>query len=64
MAPLSEKIAALKASFTKELNEATTADAVEAVRIRYLGRNGLVTELMHLLKDLFPPDQKAGKLSG
>ena len=58
MAPLSETIAALREQFIKELQAAASADTVEEIRIRYLGRNGLITELMHTLKDLSLEDKK------
>lgn len=58
MAPLSEKIASIQKQFTSELAAASAADAVETIRIRYLGRNGLITELMHILKELNLEEKK------
>jgi len=36
----------------QELRAASTAEAVEAIRIHYLGRNGILTLLMHTIKTL------------
>ncbi len=41
-----------------EANAATTAAALEAVRIRYLGRKGLLQDIMKGLKDV-PPAERA-----
>lgn len=52
-------------NYKQEINafEATTADAVEAFRIKYLGTKGLVKSIMGLMKDV-PVEQKkeAGQL--
>jgi len=46
-----------------ELRQAGSSQACEALRVKYLGRNGLLTPLLQQLKDI-PADQKAqaGKL--
>ena len=46
----------------QEVEAASDADALEAVRIRYLGRKGLLPDLMKQLKDVEPAQRpEAGK---
>ena len=47
----------LKRQALEECAAAQTADAVERVRIKYLGRNGLLPEIMKGLKDLAPQER-------
>ncbi len=47
-------------TFQKELSETSSLDQIEALRIKYLGRNGVVNELLIKLKNL-SPEQKKGQ---
>ena len=58
-----EQIEALRASFAEELNAASTKEALDAVRVSYLGKKGPVSELMKGLRDMTPEEKKeAGQL--
>ncbi len=47
------------------LTQATTADAVDALRVKYLGRNGLIPAMVKQMKDVPPQDRPAfGKTLG
>jgi len=48
----------VRAAAEAELERAESADACEALRVKYLGRNGQVTQLLGRLKDV-PPEQRA-----
>ena len=52
------KIEALKARFDQELAAANTADALEAMRVAYLGKKGPVADLMTELRNV-PKEEKA-----
>jgi phenylalanyl-tRNA synthetase alpha chain len=52
MSVLQNSIHDLEKKFTAELNAVTTAEQLEAIRIHYLGRSGLVAGLMAELKSL------------
>ncbi|HEY9745853.1 MAG TPA: phenylalanine--tRNA ligase subunit alpha [Oculatellaceae cyanobacterium] len=54
---LKEELAALGSLAQAALHEASTQDAVEAVRVEYLGRKGRITSLMRGLKDV-PPEER------
>ena len=54
---MQKKIEELKLSFHSSLAEATTADALEALRVEYLGKKGHVSALMQELR--FAEDKKA-----
>jgi len=57
-----DDILALKNEAEKELKAAGNAEELEAVRIKYLGRKGLLPEIMKGLKDLSPAERPlAGK---
>lgn len=58
MISLSEKIRTISAQFTTELQAASTEEQVEEIRVRYSGRSGLITELMHTLKELSLEEKK------
>ena len=47
---MKETIEALRQSFEKELQAAQNSDAVEKLRVAYLGKKGSVTELLKGLK--------------
>ena len=58
-----EQIEALRASFTAELDAAKTKEALDAVRVAYLGKKGPVNDLMKGLRDMTPDEKKeAGQL--
>ena len=57
------EIADVKARALDEARAASTADAVEAVRIQYLGRKGLLPLIMKGLKDL-PPEERGAAGQG
>lgn len=52
MKSLAQKIEELQGSFSQALSAATTAEHLEAVRIEFLGRNGLIAQLMETMKQL------------
>ena len=54
---MKEKIESLRESFERELESARNSDAVEKLRVAYLGKKGSVTELLKGLKDV-SGDQK------
>jgi len=58
MPSLSECIITTQTEFNSALRAATTEQAAEAVRIEYLGRQGKITSLMALLKDLNLEEKK------
>lgn len=58
---MKERIEELRASFKEELAKCTAADALEALRVAFLGKKGHVAELMKGLRDV--EDKKtAGQL--
>ncbi|MDO9541154.1 MAG: phenylalanine--tRNA ligase subunit alpha, partial [Kiritimatiellia bacterium] len=59
-----EDILSLKNQAENELKAAKSAEALERARIKYLGRKGLLPEIMKGLKTL-PPEERpvAGKYS-
>ena len=58
---MEEKITELKARFESELAAAVNAEALEALRVNFLGKKGAVAELMKGLRDV--ADKKtAGQL--
>ena len=59
-----EEIRKIRDEALAEADAAADAAAVEAVRIKYLGRKGLLPKIMESLKTLAPADRpEAGKLS-
>jgi phenylalanyl-tRNA synthetase alpha chain len=52
-------LAKLKETFKKELDKAASAAEVEQVRVKYLGRKGLLTEQMKRIGSLSPDEKKA-----
>ena len=54
---LEEKISGIRAQLDAAIAEAKDPSAIEAIRVQYLGKKGLVTDLMKELKDV-PNDQK------
>jgi len=55
---MSEKTTALRESFVLALASADTMEALEAIRVEYLGKKGLVTELLKDMKNLSPEEKK------
>ena len=53
------EIEAIKAEALASVAAAETAEAIEAVRIKYLGRKGLLPQIMKGLKDLAPEERGA-----
>ena len=53
-----EKIEALRAAFEEQLAAATTKEALEAVRVSFLGKKGPISELMKGLRDMTPDERK------
>ena len=49
---MEEKIKVLQAEFEKALSEASTAEALEELRIAYLGKRGHVASLMQHLREV------------
>ena len=55
---MSEKTNALKLDLQKELEVCSTMEALEEVRVKYLGKKGLITELLKDMKNLSPEEKK------
>ena len=55
---MNEKISSLRESFERELEAAKNSEAVEKLRVAYLGKKGSVTELLKGLKDVSGEQKK------
>ena len=55
---MKEKIEALRQQFQQELQSAGSSDAVEKLRVAYLGKKGSVTQLLKGLKDVEAQQKK------
>ena len=55
---MNEKIAALKASFESELSQVADMAALEALRVSYLGKKGLMTELLKGMGNMSVEERK------
>ena len=55
---LNEMIENLKASFQEQLDAANTSEALEAVRVGFLGKKSPVSDLMKSLRDMSPEEKK------
>ncbi len=55
---MSEKTMQLKSAFTDALNAAATMDDLEKIRVEYLGKKGLITDLLKDMKNLTPEEKK------
>ena len=55
---MKEKMEALRQSFEQELQKAASSDAVEKLRVAYLGKKGSVTELLKGLKTVSAQEKK------
>lgn len=56
---MSEKTTQLKAAFIDALAVADNMEALEKIRVEYLGKKGLVTELLKDMKNLSPEEKRA-----
>jgi phenylalanyl-tRNA synthetase alpha chain len=54
---LNEQITSIRSGFNDEINSAKSAADIEEIRIKYLSRNGLLSQLFDKLKEI-PKDQK------
>lgn len=57
MSSVKDALARLRDEATRALAEATSTEAVEVLRVKYLGKKGLLTEQLKRLGDL-PPDER------
>ncbi len=55
---MKERIEGLRQSFEQELQRAGSSDAVEKLRVAYLGKKGSVTELLKGLKEVGAEQKK------
>ena len=55
---MEKDIAHIRANARREIDEAETPEAVEDLRIRYLGRKSALTVLLRSLKNIAPEDRK------
>lgn len=55
---MKDRIESLRQSFEQELQKAGSSEAVEKLRVAYLGRKGSVTELLKGLKDVGAEEKK------
>ncbi len=55
---MKNEIARLRARFAEERNHADTPDALEALRVAFLGKKGEVTNLLKGLRDVAPEEKK------
>ncbi len=55
---MSEKTSSLRESFVSALSAVDNMEALEAIRVEYLGKKGLVTELLKDMKNLSPEEKK------
>ena len=55
---MKERIEGLRESFEQELKAAGSSEAVEKLRVAYLGKKGSVTELLKGLKDVGAQQKK------
>ncbi len=49
----------VKTDFSKDLSNVKNSDDLEQIRIKYLGRNGIISELFNQLKDVAKEDKPA-----
>lgn len=55
---MQKRIDELKEQFEAELNGTAASEAVEKIRVSYLGKKGYITELLSGLKDVAPEERK------
>ena len=56
---MDSKIVLLKEEFSAELMKAENTADLEAIRVKYLGKKGSVTDLLKEMRDLSPEEKKA-----
>ena len=56
---MNSKILEVKNQFLEELKSSENTQDLEAIRVKYLGKKGLVTELMKEMKDLSVEEKKS-----
>ena len=61
---MKEKVESIKSELVKDLEETKTLQDVQNLKVKYLGKKGLVTELTSNMKDLSIEERKElGKVS-
>lgn len=61
---MKEQIQHVKDSFIEEIEDINTLDKLDKIRVKYLGRSGLMTDVMKGMRDLDPKERPViGKLS-
>ena len=53
-----EKITNLKNEISKDIENITSLKEIQDLKVKYLGKKGLVTELTSNMKDLSPEERK------
>ena len=56
---MDNQIVAMRAKFDEELTAASDVQALEAMRVTYLGKKGSITDLLKNMKDLSPEEKKS-----
>ncbi len=56
---MKEKLQELKSKLESELNNAENSEALEGLRVKYLGKKGSITDLLKGMKDLSPDERKS-----
>ena len=56
---MDNQIVAMRAKFDEELAAASDVQALEAMRVTYLGKKGSITDLLKNMKDLSPEEKKS-----
>ena len=56
---MDNQIVAMRAKFDEELANASDVQALEAMRVTYLGKKGSITDLLKNMKDLSPEEKKS-----
>ena len=60
---MKEKLNQIKAEALKQINESTTLDALNDVRVNVLGKKGELTAVLKSMKDVAPEDRpKVGQM--
>lgn len=60
---MQEKITALRAECTQEIEQCTTSSQLQEVKVKYMGKSGLITALLKGMKDVAPEDRpKVGSM--
>lgn len=56
---MKEKLQELKSKLESELKNAENSEALEGLRVKYLGKKGSITDLLKGMKDLSPDERKS-----